>query len=171
MGAALLLLLLALIAAWIFLRRFAKRAGIPAGEQIYQDTEITESPAPPLRSERLRLLGRPDYLISRSEGVVPVEVKHCRCPSSGPYESHLGQLYGYCLLVEDALNTIVPYGVLRYTDREVRMPFGRQERDWIHEVIAKIAEATRHLEIAPMPDSPQRCRSCSIRSSCGQRLA
>jgi hypothetical protein len=38
----------------------------------------------PLVSHRLRLAGRPDYLIETAAGLVPVELKSGACPRSGP---------------------------------------------------------------------------------------
>jgi hypothetical protein len=43
----------------------------------------------PLVSHRLRLSGRPDYLIGTAEGLVLVELKSGACPRSVPHASHV----------------------------------------------------------------------------------
>ena len=61
----------------------AARSGLPGGDVIYQDTDRYASREHPLRSERNGLLGRPYYLISSTDGVIPVDLKKSRCPVNG----------------------------------------------------------------------------------------
>ena len=72
---------------------------------------------------RLRLAGRPDYLIETDPGLVPVELRSGTCPRSGPHAAHVVQLMTYCVLVEDAFARPVPYGVLQYSDAQRQIPF------------------------------------------------
>jgi CRISPR-associated exonuclease Cas4 len=105
---------------------------IPTLEEFYRDIKkarIAEigtdllNPHALLVSECYRLTGSPDYLIKTDVGSVPVEVKSRRRGERGPHPGEQAQLLTYCLLVEDALNARVPYGVLRYADREWRVPY------------------------------------------------
>jgi len=123
LGVALFSPFVVLLLAWFWARAQAARSGLPPGDVIYQDTDRSASPERPLRSGRYSLLGRPDYLISSTDGIIPVDLKKSRCPINGPYDSHAAQLFGYRLLVEGALDKPVPYGVLQYADREVRLSF------------------------------------------------
>jgi len=86
----------------------------------------------------LRLLGRPDYLISSTDGIIPVDLKKSRCPVSGPYDSHAAQLLAYCLLVEDALGKPAPCGVFQYAGREVRLDLTPERRQWVTGILAEI---------------------------------
>lgn len=84
---------------------------------------------------------RPDYLVETPDGLVPVEIKSTACPARGPYDNHLAQLMGYCLLVEDCLGKTVQEGILRYCDREVRGAFTAERREWVLGIIDDIREA------------------------------
>jgi hypothetical protein len=77
-------------------------------------------------SHTYSLTGKPDYAIRTPEGLIPIEVKSRACGPRGPYEGEVAQLVAYCLLVEDVLGEPVPYGVLQFADREVRVGFMEQ---------------------------------------------
>lgn len=82
-----------------------------------------------LRSERFRLTGRPDELRRTSDGrVVPVELKRREAPERGAFFSHTVQVWSYCLLIEEATGRSPPFGVLRYRDREERVPWNAVAR-------------------------------------------
>ncbi|HWS89467.1 MAG TPA: PD-(D/E)XK nuclease family protein [Pyrinomonadaceae bacterium] len=187
-----LLLLLLVVAAALAARaaaRESKRAGLPTGALLYSDTgrpvgrvagtEVGRDgkrQERPLVSEALELVGRPDYLIEAEGGVVPVEVKSTACPASGrPYDSHLAQLAAYCLLVEDVLGASVPYGLVKYRDREVRVEYTPEMRERALALIADMKEDMRAAaegeEVHRSHDDPRRCAGCSVRDACTESLA
>lgn len=121
-----------------------------------------------LRSERYRLVGRPDELRRRRDGtLIPVELKHRAAPRRGPYPSHLIQLAAYCLLVEDTTGRTPPFGVLRYLDREVPVPFDANLRA---RVLSTLAEATGPYDGRAAP-GPAKCGGCPWSPSCDASLA
>jgi CRISPR-associated exonuclease Cas4 len=168
--------------------RESKRSGLPAGALLYSDTGHPVgrvAPAEPGRdgkkqerplvSETLRLIGRPDYLIEAEGGVVPVEVKSTASPAGGrPYDSHLAQLAAYCLLVEDVLGARVPYGLVKYRDREVRVENTAELRGralaLIEEMNEEMAAAASGEEVHRSHDDPRRCAGCSLRDVCTESL-
>ena len=187
-----LLLFLLVVAAFIAARasaRESKRAGLPAGALLYSDTgrpvgrlapaetgRDGKKQEKPLVSETLRLIGRPDYLIEVDEGVVPVEVKSTASPAGGrPYDSHLAQLAAYCLLVEDVLGARVPYGLVKYRDREVRVEYTPELRETALALMADMNEDMRASaegrEVHRSHDDPRRCAGCSLRDVCTESLA
>ncbi|HJQ35456.1 MAG TPA: CRISPR-associated protein Cas4, partial [Pyrinomonadaceae bacterium] len=169
--------------------RESKRAGLPAGALLYSDTgrpvgrlapaetgRDGKKQEKPLVSETLRLIGRPDYLIEVDEGVVPVEVKSTASPAGGrPYDSHLAQLAAYCLLVEDVLGARVPYGLVKYRDREVRVEYTPELRETALALMADMNEDMRASaegrEVHRSHDDPRRCAGCSLRDVCTESLA
>lgn len=188
-----LALLLCLLAAAAVLARAAaaresRRAGLPAGPLLYNDAGAPLgrfAPAKlgpegrkqerPLVSRTLGLVGRPDYLIEAEGGVVPVEVKSARCPAGGrPYDSHLAQLAAYCLLVEDVLGATVPYGVVKYRDREVRVEYTAEMREQALAIVEEMKEdmnaAAAGEEVHRSHDDPRRCAGCSLRDVCTESL-
>jgi CRISPR-associated exonuclease Cas4 len=183
------LLALAAVAAAVAAARESRRAGLPAGALLYSDTgrpvgrvagtEVGRDgkrQERPLVSEALELVGRPDYLIEADGGVVPVEVKSTASPAGGrPYDSHLAQLAAYCLLVEDVLGARVPYGLVKYRDREVRVEYTDELRGWalslIEELKADMNASAEGREVHRSHDDPRRCAGCSLRDACTESLA
>ena len=188
------LLVVLLVAAALLARaaaaRESKRAGLPRGPVLYSDTDRPvgrvggtevgrdgKKQEKPLVSETLELVGRPDYLIESEGGVVPVEVKSANCPANGrPYDSHLAQLAAYCLLVEDVLGATVPYGLVKYRDREVRVEYTDEMREQALALIDDMKEAmydysVEGLEVHRSHDEPRRCAACSLRDVCTESLA
>jgi len=94
-------LLLALL-VWANARTRLLKSGILEGRIVYQDTDRRRNVEHPLVSHRYGLSGKPDYLVARSNDLIPVEVKSRRCPPSGPHASVAAQLMAYCVLVEDS---------------------------------------------------------------------
>ena len=86
-----LLVVLALFAfcGWLYFSR-RSATGLP-GALVYDDAGRQHLQRP-LVSHRLRLSGRPDYLIETAEGLVPVELKSGSCPRSGTHAAHVAQL-------------------------------------------------------------------------------
>ena len=171
---ALLLALLGGLLLWLG-RRQRQRSGLPAGTVVYQDTEEMEAPERPLRSRRYGLVGRPDYLVRTREGgrrfVVPVEVKSRRRPAQ-PYASHILQLAAYCLLVEDNFDAAPPYGLLRYADATLQIPYTDELRRRVLDAADEIRQARRAPDVRRSHDEPRRCASCGYRSACGsERLS
>jgi CRISPR-associated exonuclease Cas4 len=181
----LLALLLTALSARVAAGRAEGRTGLPAGKLLYSDTgfpvgevgtiEVDERGARqerPLRSLRYGLVGRPDYLVRVREGVVPVEAKSARCPPDGrPRDSHVMQLAAYCLLAEDALGARVPYGIIRYSDREVRVEYTNELREELLALVGEMREARAAEEVHRSHDEARRCANCSMREICDEALA
>lgn len=121
-----------------------------------------------LRSERYRLVGRPDALRRRPDGrLVPIELKHRSLPRRGPYPSHLVQLGAYCLLVEETTGVAPPFGLLRYRDGEVEVPFDAELR---RTVLAALAAAKAPYDGSADP-SPAKCAGCPWSPRCDRSQA
>ncbi len=140
-------------------RRGRRETGV-RGAVVYTDAK-----GKPLFSRRLLLTGRPDYLVQQEGMTVPVEFKARPAPAV-PYASHIGQLHSYCLLVEEVLGTSPEFGVLRYEDREFRIPYTPGERLTL---LGRLREM-RHM-MAPGSRPPgrrdNRCTVCGYRTICG----
>src|SRR5215470_14817351 len=178
------ILLLAAITANAISKRITSRSGLPAGRLIYSDTgfatgkigpvardETGQKQESPLISEKYGLIGRPDYLVETDEGIIPVEAKSARLPSNGqPFDSHVFQLVAYCLLVEDVLGSDVPYGVLRYRDREVQIEYTRELRAELLDLLDEMRKARKMAEVHRDHDDARRCANCYLRDACDEAL-
>ena len=166
---ALLLTLLGSLLLWLG-RRQRQSSGLPGGTVLYRDTGEWQETERPLRSRRYGLVGRPDYLVQTRDGgksfVVPVEVKSRRRPAQ-PYASHILQLAAYCLLVEDNFDAAPPYGLLRYADATLQIPYTADLRRRVLDTAAEIRQARRAPDVRRSHSEPPRCRACGYRSACG----
>jgi CRISPR-associated exonuclease Cas4 len=151
-------------------RRTRKKAGLPTGELVYHDTGAEEKVEAPLISRRYGLVGRPDYLVHRSEGkrklVIPVEVKSRRRPAS-PHPGHILQLAAYCLMVEEVYGVTPPYGLLRYADATLQIPFTDELRRQVSDAAEAVRRARGASEVQRQHNEPERCRLCGYRGACG----
>lgn len=167
----LLALLLAVggVALLVWTRRAYRQTGLPPGRVIAADTSHWRRLQSPLISRRWGLVGRPDYLVTTADGMIPVEVKSGRCPST-PYFSHLLQLAAYCLLVEEAAQQRPPYGILHYSDATLQIPFDDALRQRLLDTMAAMRRDEGRPAVARSHAEPERCRSCGVRHACDQSL-
>lgn len=120
-------------------------------------------------SRRYNLVGKPDYVIQTRAGLVPIEVKPKRT-APAPYDSDLAQLAAYCLLIEDTTGRAPPYGLLRYANQTFRVPYTRQRRDHLLELLAAI-EADQYADDVPRSHHQvARCQGCGFFDQCDDRL-
>jgi CRISPR-associated exonuclease Cas4 len=120
-----------------------------------------------LRSEEFALAGRPDYILEVDGELVPVEVKTGRVPR-GPLFSHIIQLAAYCLLLEQEGK--VSYGILRYGKVEHVIEFDQNLRTLLLTKLAEMRTAIASGITHRDHDRPGKCRSCSRRDGCPERL-
>ncbi|MCS7087478.1 MAG: CRISPR-associated protein Cas4 [Thermoflexales bacterium] len=152
-----------LLGLWLW-----RRSGLPMGRVIYSDTRAWQPNMRTFVSPRYRLVGRPDYLVQTTRGVVPVEVKSTRAPAQ-PYASHLMQIAAYCLLIEESFGK-PPYGIICYTDRQFAVDYTPGLREMLIATLRAMREALHagcadrsHAETA-------RCQGCGYRDRCDQAL-
>ncbi len=156
------LLVVGLVAAWALYR--ALRPPLRYNPVVAVDL-ASKGGMPLLSSSRYRLRGRPDELRRLEDGrMVPVEIKSGRTPRQGsPYPSHRVQLLAYCLLIEENLGTVPPYGLLIYGDgTEFRVPWGAAGRAEVLDAIASWRRPYR----GEMDPSPGKCAHCAFRPIC-----
>ena len=167
----LLIGLIAAILVWLFGWRLFLRTGLPSREILYADVGRSFPQSAPLTSRRYGLTGKPDYLVRIENGLVPVEVKSGRSPDSGrPYDGHLFQVAGYCLLVEDLYRVPVPYGLVRYEDRILPVEYTPDLRARLLGIMDEIRAARQGVECHISHSQAGRCHSCGFRSVCGESL-
>ncbi len=162
------LFLLALIFFWQSSRK-QRSAGLPGGRVIYTDTGAWGKVEKPLYDPGLGLTGKPDYLVEKDGKLIPVEVKSGRAPEA-PYDSHIYQLAAYCMLVERAMGSRPPYGIIHYTDRDFAVDYTRDLESALLDVLADMRRDERREEVDRSHDSRARCNKCGFRNICEQRL-
>ena len=148
-------------------RAHVTKTGLVAGELAYSDLD---RPGETLRSERYELSGRPDYIVRRGEEYLPVEVKTGRTPDE-PHDSHLLQLGVYCVLVEELYGRRPSRAYLQYPGRTFEVPFTPEFRDKVLETTLRMRLATMTGVIHRNHERVGKCRGCSRRAGCPERLA
>jgi CRISPR-associated exonuclease Cas4 len=170
LGIGFVLLALALLLWW---RRgvLAEQAGLPDGRILYTDAGsawITTDEA--LYDRHLRLVGKPDYLVEESSGmIVPVEIKSGRAPSE-PWESHLYQLAAYCWLVEREYGIRPSHGIIQYKDRAFAVDYTDELREDFLDLLTEMREDMYEIEVDRDHNDWHRCARCGVASACTQRL-
>ena len=159
-------ILLCFLGAWL-----RRRVGLPVGAVVFSDTGYERVPAVSLVSHGLRLVGKPDFLIRCKEGLIPVEEKSSLAPVGGPYWSQLVQLGAYLILVEENYGR-VPFGVLKYRDRSVRVEFTEELRRRVLSLLSdmKRAEGATVDRVVRSHNSASKCRQCGFSGVCEQKV-
>jgi len=181
----LLLLAVALgsLGFWLLIRAGRTRhgVGLPVGRVVYVDTGAWDRCERPLFSNRYRLTGRPDYLVSQGNNLIPVEVKSGAAPhgpsagpsvgpSAQPYPAHVLQLAAYCLLVEEQEGRTPPYGILKYRDQAFEIDYTPALRAELLDTLNAIRHDLSSRDVDRSHDELARCLGCGYRERCDQRL-
>ncbi len=152
------------VVAWAGRQLLARTRETRLGQLVAVD--VGDGRALTLRSSRYRLVGRPDAVRSTRDGtLVPVEVKRRVAPREGTLPSHVAQLWAYCLLLEETTGRAPPFGVLRYSDRDVRVDWDAPSRA---ELFGILRELDRPYDGRADP-SVAKCRGCRFVRVCDAR--
>ncbi len=165
----LILILLALL-LWLLAQRARRASGLPEGQVVYTDTGGWGRLEKPLFSPRLRLTGKPDYLVRDGTGYIPVEVKSGRAPAEGPYAAHVYQLAAYCALTAEAYGRRPAYGLIKYADKILRVEFTSALEAELLELLDQMCADAEAGDVARSHSSPARCRACGFREVCEESL-
>lgn len=114
------------------------------------------------------LIGKPDYVIKMNGDHIPVEIKTGRTPR-GPLFSHILQLGCYCTLVNENLGK-PPHGILSYRDKRYNIEYTDELREMVLETAEKMREHIATKDIHRTHSKPGKCRHCSRRDYCPERL-
>ena len=162
------LLILGVVLLWLA-RSGRRRTGVPQGRVIAADVGDWQRLDRPLFSRHFGLTGRPDYIVADGADLIPVEVKSTRAPAR-PYDSHVVQLAAYCLLVEETSGRRPPYGILRYADRTLEIPYTDELEDELLAVLEAMREDLAEGDAPRNHEDARRCAACGHREQCKERL-
>jgi CRISPR-associated exonuclease Cas4 len=141
--------------------------GIKSGKIEYVDALDDKSEM--LSSEKYGLRGRPDYILKRDEGLVPVEVKTGRTPK-GPLFSHILQLAAYCLLIEENYKTQPPYGIIKYSEIEHEIEYDDGLKEILLTKLEEMRKIFKTVDAHRNHKRESKCRFCSRRAICPEKL-
>ena len=164
-----------LIAASYFLYRSLKSADIAQllrsefeikGKIEYIDLDDSKV----FKSKKYGISGRPDYVIKVGGHLIPVEVKKGRTPQ-GPLFSHIVQVAAYCLLIEETSGKAPPYGIIKYPEQEHELEYNVDMKNVLLQKVDEVRAALEAGDAHRNHKRPGKCKSCSRRAVCPERLA
>ena len=141
--------------------------GIKSGKIEYVDALDDKSKM--LSSVKYGLRGRPDYILKKDEGLVPVEVKTGRTPK-GPLFSHILQLAAYCLLIEENYKNQPLYGIIKYTEIEHEIEYDDSLKEILLSKLDEMRTIQKTGEAHRNHKRESKCRFCSRRVICPEKL-
>ncbi len=128
----------------------------------------------PLVSKRHFLIGSPDILIEENGKKIPIEIKTGKAPFR-PHFSHVMQLSAYLVLVDVNYDQRTPYGYIEYVP--FSGPRSRHKEEWdmlskalVLSKVSEIRDAERIGEAHRNHDRQGKCRYCSRRKGCPEKL-
>jgi CRISPR-associated exonuclease Cas4 len=154
--------ILAYVALGLLQRHRRNSIGLIGSTVLAADNSRVGSPT--LRSERLRLVGRPDQLVGTGGQIIPVEQK----PRAWRvHDSHVMQLAAECLLVWETYGVRPPFGLLVLANgRRHRVEFTPELEERLLQTLARM---NRLLETNREPGRRwmgARCEACGFFSRC-----
>ncbi len=164
----LLLILAVLFIGWG--RRSRAATGVPSGDVLYSDTASWDRLARPLFSERLRLTGKPDYIVHHGREVIPVEVKSSPAPRGGPYDAHIYQVIAYCALIAEKYQVRPSHGLIQYADEAFSVDYTPELERNLTRMLAEMRVAAVSLEVDRSHSQAARCSGCGFEYICEQSL-
>jgi CRISPR-associated exonuclease Cas4 len=140
------------------------KASIEYSDDMTRDSKILES-------QSLGIRGRPDYILEEKGEMIPVEVKTGRVPR-GPHFSHILQLAAYFVLVEEHYGKRPNYGFIRYgKEKEFRIDFDAKLEKILKDKMKEMRKCIKKGEAHRNHNRKNKCRYCSRREGCPERLA
>ena len=127
-----------------------------------------------LRSERLRISGKPDYIvITKNREYVPIEVKWASSDKGRTRWDHKLQLAAYALLVEECFKTTVKRGYVYYLRdrRVVGLVIGEGLKNLARKIIEHIHGMILEERDPGIVAPPTRCINCGYRAYCRPGLS
>lgn len=162
-----------------FQKRIAEKGmeglSMPEGTEMVSADDIgNRKGTKPLTSKKHYLVGAPDMIIEEDGFKIPIEVKSGRIPLK-PYFSHIMQLSAYLILMDVNYTQDSPFGYIEYTPFEKERKRFRIEWDIMTKalVLSKVSEIREAERIGVTHRNHQRegkCRNCSRRNGCPERL-
>ena len=162
----LVLLLFVVLAVYALLGRWSRNecAQVGLSRGTIETTDDSAERAPTLHSRRYGLVGRPDQLIRVGNALIPVEQKP---KAQRLHQSHVLQVGGQCLLVQEVYGIRPPYGIVVLAGgfrHQVEFSPALELR-----LLDTMARMRAMLNATALPEPfwvEGKCRGCAFRHTC-----
>jgi len=122
-----------------------------------------------MESQKYGLRGKPDYVIKIGDDYIPVEEKSME--SNHPRFSHVMQITAYCMIIEDVYGKAPPYGIIKYADRQFKIPYEERWKNMVINIRKNMLKDREKGRAHRNHNNPKKCAGCSRREYCPERLA
>jgi len=123
-----------------------------------------------LVDERTGLRGRPDQIVIIDGELIPVEQKTGKVPEK-PHRSHTVQVLAYAALVDSTTGKTPPYCILRYGQENLhKVAWDEANQALLFDAVKRVQQTMANGGAARDHDRPGKCRHCSRRYACEDRL-
>jgi CRISPR-associated exonuclease Cas4 len=164
--AAIVILLIVSILAYIRSKRSLKRIGL-RGNEVYADMEIRAQTS--LYSETLGLVGKPDRITRQGNEIIVWEFKSRAAPAI-PFDSHIMQLAAYAILAEEKFKTKVSKGIIRYSNKTFEIAIDKALKERVIEIVKEIQRYPPQGQVYRNHNDKARCLKCEYREICKYSL-
>ena len=147
----------------------ATKNNMRAGTELaYSDDEDSASL---LVDKSTGLRGRPDQIVIIDSEFIPVEQKTGKVPVE-PHDSHVLQVLAYASLVETTTGRSPPYGLIRYgKDNLHSIPWDDAGKERLYTTVKALQRIMATGGAKRNHNREGKCRHCSRRYACDERLA
>jgi CRISPR/Cas system-associated exonuclease Cas4 (RecB family) len=152
-----------------------ERLSIPERATVISADDLNDrGGSKPLVSKRHFLVGSPDMVIDEDGYRIPIEMKTGRIPHS-PFFSHQMQLGAYLILMDTNFKQNTPYGYIDYVPdtgelKRFRIDWDMVTKALVLSKVSEIRDAERTGVAHRNHDREGKCRNCSRRKGCPERL-
>jgi len=121
-----------------------------------------------LFSDRLRLEGVLDCVLTLGDEMMPVDYKQMKSLRGRPWLDHKIQLTAYALLLEDVFNTVVKRGYVYYVpeDKVLEIVFTRSMKSYVVSLVRRVEEIVRGEWLPPVRVGLSKCLGCGYYCIC-----
>ncbi|MEA3558698.1 MAG: hypothetical protein U9R75_05525 [Candidatus Thermoplasmatota archaeon] len=151
-----------------------RKLDLPESSRMIDADDLERKGSKPLVSGKHFLVGTPDMIIEENGIKIPVEVKTGRVPPK-PHFSHIMQIGAYLVLMDINYHQETPYGYIEYapgseTSKRFRIEWDMMTKALVLSKVSEVREAERTKVVHRNHNREGKCRNCSRRSGCPERL-
>jgi len=119
-------------------------------------------------SEKYGIRGKPDYIVKIGNEYIPVEEKSMQ--SDHPKFSHVMQITAYCMMVEDVYGKEPPYGIIKYENRQFKIPYEERWKKVVERIRKNILRDIKRGYTHRNHHNIKKCERCARRQYCPEKL-
>jgi hypothetical protein len=129
-------------------------------------------PHGPLVCPARRLAGQTSGLLRLATGRQMIPIYVCEQPAPDvPADADQMRVAALCLLTEVIYDQNVPYGLLRYTDRDIPLAWTADQARVLDHLLRAMQSAALAEDVPRSHNDPATCGACPVRGACEQALA